>query len=84
MLRLIEINTAPGAGLAEADAFAWAFAGAHPELAAAARFFQWAAALLVLQRALVLGPHCPDRKTPFFAVKRPAGPYKSAIENRFT
>ena len=41
MLRLIEINTAPAAGLAEADAFVWAFAGAHPELAAAARVFDW-------------------------------------------
>ena len=27
--------------------------------------------------------HCPGRKTSFFAVKRPARPYKSAVENRF-
>ena len=26
----------------------------------------------------------PGRKPPFWAVKRPAGPYKSAIQNRFT
>ena len=25
---------------------------------------------------------CPGRKTPFLAVKHPAHPYKSAIENR--
>jgi hypothetical protein len=28
--------------------------------------------------------HCPGRKPPFLVVKRPARPYKSAIENRFT
>jgi hypothetical protein len=28
--------------------------------------------------------NCPGRKPPFFAVKRPARPYKTAIENRFT
>ena len=27
--------------------------------------------------------HCPRRKPPFFAVKRPARPYKSAIQNGF-
>jgi hypothetical protein len=27
---------------------------------------------------------CPGRKPPFLTVKRPARPYKSAIENRFT
>jgi hypothetical protein len=27
---------------------------------------------------------CPGRKPPFLAVKRPARPYKSAIEKRFT
>jgi hypothetical protein len=27
---------------------------------------------------------CPNRKPPFLAVKRPARPYKSAIESRFT
>ena len=27
---------------------------------------------------------CPGQKSPFLAVKRPARPYKSAIENRFT
>jgi hypothetical protein len=31
-----------------------------------------------------LGPvHCPGRRPPFSAVKRPARPYKSAIQNRF-
>ena len=28
--------------------------------------------------------HYPSQKTMFWAVKRPARPYKSAIENRFT
>ena len=28
--------------------------------------------------------NCPGRKPPFFAVKRAAGPYKNAIESRFT
>jgi hypothetical protein len=28
--------------------------------------------------------HCPGRKPLFLAVKRPARPYKSAIETRFT
>jgi hypothetical protein len=28
--------------------------------------------------------HCPGRKPPFSAVKRPARPYKSPIQNRFT
>jgi hypothetical protein len=28
--------------------------------------------------------HCPGRKPPFLAAKRPARPYKSAIQNRFT
>jgi hypothetical protein len=32
----------------------------------------------------VLESHCPGRTPPFLAVKRPACPYKSAIENRFT
>jgi hypothetical protein len=29
-------------------------------------------------------PDCPGRKPPCLAVKRPARPYKSAIQNRFT
>ncbi len=29
----------------------------------------------------VLGRHCPGRKPPFLAVKRPARPYKSPIQN---
>jgi hypothetical protein len=29
-------------------------------------------------------PTCPGRTPPFSAGKRPARPYKSAIENRFT
>ena len=28
--------------------------------------------------------HCPGRKPPFLAVKRPASPCRSAKENRFT
>jgi hypothetical protein len=31
-----------------------------------------------------LEAHCPRRKPPFSAVKRPARPYKSPIQNRFT
>ena len=31
----------------------------------------------------VVRHHCPGHKPPFLAVKRPARPYKSAIENRF-
>ena len=27
---------------------------------------------------------CPGQKPPFWDVKRPAGPYKRAIQNRFT
>jgi hypothetical protein len=34
----------------------------------------------VQQRGLA-PPHCPGRKLPFFDVKRPARPYKSAIQN---
>jgi hypothetical protein len=30
------------------------------------------------------GRRCPGPKPPFLAVKRPAHPYKSAIENRST
>jgi hypothetical protein len=30
------------------------------------------------------GMHCPARKPPFWAVKRPARPYKSAIQTRVT
>jgi hypothetical protein len=37
-----------------------------------------------LLRELGLRLHCPGRKPPFLAVKRPARPYKSAIQNRFT
>jgi hypothetical protein len=33
---------------------------------------------------VVLQPLCPGRKPPCLAVKRPARPHKSAIENRFT
>jgi hypothetical protein len=28
--------------------------------------------------------HCPGREPPLFAVKRPARPYETAIEKRFT
>jgi hypothetical protein len=30
------------------------------------------------------GAHCPGQKPPFLAVTRPARPYKTAIESRFT
>jgi hypothetical protein len=33
--------------------------------------------------AAVAEQHCPDRKPPKRAVKRPARPYKGAVENRF-
>jgi hypothetical protein len=33
--------------------------------------------------ALALQPHCPGQKPPKRAVKRPARPYKSSIQNQF-
>jgi hypothetical protein len=39
-------------------------------------------ALVVVEEVGVLGvEHCPGRKPPFLAVKRPVRPYKSTIQN---
>jgi hypothetical protein len=44
-----------------------------------------AAAPCVVERRFATAlVHCPGRKPPFLAVKRPARPYKSAIETQFT
>jgi hypothetical protein len=40
--------------------------------------------LLLLLRGARLHGDCPGRKSPVLAVKRPARPYKSATQNRFT
>ena len=37
-----------------------------------------------LDLGIVVAGACPGRKPPLLAVKRPARPYKIAIQNRFT
>jgi hypothetical protein len=64
-------------------------AGASPRRTHAPSRPAAAPRVCVALRAVIVAPNqpspnCPGREPPFSAVKRPARPYKTAIQNRFT
>jgi hypothetical protein len=58
--------------------------GAHLRAADAAGRADAAARRTAADDDLAAAGHCPGRKPPFSVLKRPARPYKSRVQNRFT